>query len=105
MTALLFNDPDYFPFGFPLKVLGIDSPVFSTIVLFKVSAGSRRFSERRILERIGKVLPRKLQSTPHTWLPFAAANMSSSPLLVLKGLCHYWTYFLIFARGRRSKWK
>ena len=32
-------------------------------------------------------------------------NMCYFPLLVLKGVYHYWKYVLIFSRGRKSKWK
>ena len=34
--------------------------------------------------------------------PFAEMNMLHFPLLVLKGIYDYWTYFLVFSRGLKQ---
>ena len=36
---------------------------------------------------------------PKHTVPFAEMNMCYFPLLVLKGICRCWKYFLIFSRG------
>ena len=45
------------------------------------------------------------QPRPQKVLQEPVKNIIIFPLLVLKGTYHYWTYFFIFPRGRKSNWK